>query len=247
MEINDKKPEKDDFEEVDTTSDSDMGDDWEAEGTGIMEEEIPPELFASPEVFAPQKRRSLIRVALICVGLGILALVVFFVMKPEEKKPQTSSVRMKYPTAPVEMEKKPLPLPPVAVEEKVAEEKEFKVAEVEKKEPEIEVKEETKPPIATVKKPKGRTITKVKLPTGGYTVNVGSFKKRMTAERLMNEMKKKRYKAFVTEVTIPKKGTWYRVSMGRFPTREEAQAFAREIKEKEKLNTFVTELKATKR
>jgi DedD protein len=98
-----------------------------------------------------------------------------------------------------------------------------------------------------VKKPKDQTITKVKLPTGRYTVNVGSFKNRMAAERLTNEMKKKGYKTFVTEVTIPQKGTWYRVSMGRFPTREEAQAFARDIKEKEKLNTFVTELQITKR
>jgi len=166
-------------------------------------------------------------------------------MKPEVKKSQSVKVRMKYPTVPTERKEKPTT--PGAVEEKGREEKGDKVAEVEEKKPEIKPKEEGKPQIAIVEEPKGRAIPEWKLPPGRYTVNVGSFRKSIRAERLMNELKKKGYKTFVTEATIPQKGTWYRVSLGRFPTRGEAQAFARALKKKEGIDSFVRELKEAKR
>ena len=131
--------------------------------------------------------------------------------------------------------------------ELLKEEKEVKVAEVEGKRREIEGKEEGKPQVAMVEKPKGRAIPEGKLPTGRYTVNVGSFRKRVRAERLMKELDEKGYKAFVEEAAIPKKGTWYRVAVGRFPSRGEAQAFARAVKEKEGIDSFVRKLKEAER
>ena len=108
-------------------------------------------------------------------------------------------------------------------------------------------KEEAKPQVAMVGEPKGRALPEGKLPTGRYTVNVGSFRERARAERLMKALKEKGYKAFVAEATLPQRGTWYRVSVGRFPTSGEAQAFARTLKEKERMDYFVRELKEAKR
>jgi len=125
-------------------------------------------------------------------------------------------------------------------------EEEKKVIEAEKKGPDIEGTGEPKPQFAKAEGPKIRATPERKLPIGKFTINVGSFKKRVTAERLMNELKAKGYKAFVAEASIPQKGTWYRVSVGRFPSREEAQTFAQTVKEKEGIDFFVRELREVK-
>ncbi|UCD71445.1 MAG: SPOR domain-containing protein [Syntrophobacterales bacterium] len=122
-----------------------------------------------------------------------------------------------------------------------------KVAEAEEKGASIERGRESKPKFAKAEEPKVRTIPEQKLPIGRYTINVGSFRERVKAERLMKELKEKGYKAFVAEAAIPKKGTWYRVSIGRFPSRGEATVFARALKKKEGMDSFVRELKETKR
>ena len=108
-------------------------------------------------------------------------------------------------------------------------------------------KEEEKPRVAKVEEPKVQAIPKQKLPVGRFTINVASFKKKVRAERFMEKLNKKGYKAFVAEASIPKKGTWYRVSVGRFPSRGEAEALARALKEKEGLDSFVRELKEKER
>ncbi len=274
-----EKPEKDDSEEIPVFSDGDLEDYLDVEEKSSMGEEPPPAVDPSPQAFASLKRqrrsrRSLVFVALLCFGLGILVLVVFFVMKPEVKKPQIVAKRMKRPIPPFEKgetpaipgavgekgeEEKPLegampevekpsvPKPsetPLVSREREAEKKvviiggmeppkgeeEKKVIEAEKKGPDIEGTGEPKPQFAKAEGPKIRATPERKLPIGKFTINVGSFKKRVTAERLMNELKAKGYKAFVAEASIPQKGTWYRVSVGRFPSREEAQTFAQTVK-----------------
>ncbi|NIS61927.1 MAG: hypothetical protein GTO13_14880 [Proteobacteria bacterium] len=120
-------------------------------------------------------------------------------------------------------------------------------AEVEGRKPEIEKREQGESKVAMVEESKGRAIPEQKRPTGRYTVNVASFRQRVRAERLTKGLEKKGYKAFVEEAAIPKKGTWYRVAVGRFSSRGEAQAFARTLKEKEKMDSFVRELKEAKK
>lgn len=119
--------------------------------------------------------------------------------------------------------------------------------EVEGRNPEIEKREQGESKVAMVEESKGRAIPEGKRPRGRYTVNVASFRERVRAERLTKGLEKKGYKAFVEEAAIPKKGTWYRVAVGRFSSRGEAQAFARTLKEKEKMDSFVRELKEAKK
>jgi cell division septation protein DedD len=291
-----EKPEKDDSEEIPAFSDQDLEDYLNVEEKYSMEEEPPPEMNPPPQTLGSLKRqrrsrRSLIFVALLCFGLGIVVLAVFFVMKPEVKKPQIVAKRMKRPIPSIEREEGPaipgtvgekgeeekpleagmpevekpsvpkLPETPLVSREREAEKKvviiggteqpkaegEEKVIEAEKEGPDMEGRGETKPQFAKAEGPKIRAIPEQKLPIGRFTVNVGSFRERVKAERLMNELKDKGYKAFVAEATIPQKGTWYRVSVGRFPSRKEAQTFAREVKEKEGIEYFVRELKGVKK
>lgn len=126
-------------------------------------------------------------------------------------------------------------------------EKEGKVTRAEEEGPDMKRKGETKPQFAKAEESKIRAIPEGKLPIGRFTINVASFRERVRAERLMNELKGKGYKAFVAEAPIPQKGTWYRVSVGHFPSREEAQAFGRAVKEKEGIDFFVRKLKAVKK
>ncbi len=126
-------------------------------------------------------------------------------------------------------------------------EEENKVIEAGKERSDMEGRGETKPQFAKAEGPKIRAIPERKLPIGKFTVNVGSFKERVRAEQLTNELKEKGYKTFVAEATVPQKGTWYRVSVGHFPSREEALAFGRTVKEKEGIDFFVRKLKEVKK
>jgi cell division septation protein DedD len=126
------------------------------------------------------------------------------------------------------------------------EQEEVTVAEGEGKRPEIEEKEEGKPQVDMVEEPKGLAISEGKLPTGGYTVNIASFKDKGNADQLMKELVEKGYEAFVEKANIPQKGTWYRVAMGRFSSRGEALAFAQGLKEKGVNYSFVRKLTEVK-
>lgn len=75
-----------------------------------------------------------------------------------------------------------------------------------------------------------------------FTLNVGSFRERKNAETCKDELENVGLSAFIREVRIQNKGTWYRVSVGKFSTREEASRFARGLDRKWQGKVFVTEL-----
>lgn len=122
------------------------------------------------------------------------------------------------------------------------EEKEVTGAKGERKRPDIEDKEEQEAKVAMVEGPKGPAIAEGKLPTGAYTLNIASFRDKGNADRLMRELEEKGYEALVEKANIPQKGTWYRVAVGRFSSREEALAFAKGLKEKGIDYSFVRKL-----
>jgi cell division septation protein DedD len=287
-----ERPERETLEEMLALSDRDFEEYLLVEEESTKGEEAAGEGDPPPETLTSltrqrRSKRSLMLVALFCLGLGVLVLVVlFFVMRPEVRKPQIVAKRMKRPIPSVEREGKPT-IPATVGEE--AREGALSEGGVPKGEepapaklpgilpvgreggpekrvvgtggtelpegkegteaagkPEIEGKEEVKPQVAKAEQPETRTIPEGKMPAGRFTVNVGSFRKRDRAERLMKQLEEKGYEAFVAEATIPQKGTWYRVSVGRFTSRGEAGSFAQALKEKEGMDSFVREVKETK-
>ena len=116
----------------------------------------------------------------------------------------------------------------------------------EEKKPDTQSGEGEKFQVARATAPKSPAIAEEGAPIGGFTINVGSFRERVRAERLMNELNEKGYDAFVAKATLLESGTWYRVSVGRFPSPEAAQAFAQELKQKNGIDSFVRKIEGPK-
>lgn len=237
-----------------------------------------------------RSRRPLLLVGILCLVVGSFVLAAVLFMKPEGKRPQLVSVRIRRPITSVQKEEelkipgvvkeegveeksleggmpeegKPIvsesPEPSMVIEESGVgkkvfilgekeaprEQEEVTVVKEEGKRPEIEEKEEGKPQVGVVEGAKGLALSEGKLPTGGYTVNIASFKDKGNADQLMKELVEKGYEAFVEKTNIPQKGTWYRVATGRFSSRGEALAFAQGLKEKGIKYSFVRKLNEVK-
>ena len=100
--------------------------------------------------------------------------------------------------------------------------------------------------VVMVEKAKAPATPEGNLQAGRYTVNVASFRDKRNTDRLMKELEEKGYEVFVEKADIPQKGVLYRVAVGRFPSRRQAQAFARGLKERDGINSFVRKLKEAK-
>lgn len=73
-----------------------------------------------------------------------------------------------------------------------------------------------------------------------YTVNVGAFKSQGMADAYADVLRKRGLDPFVWSTELTKgQGKMYRVSIGRFPTKRQADLHAKELKEKHGLNTYV--------
>ena len=60
--------------------------------------------------------------------------------------------------------------------------------------------------------------------TGKLTIQVASMKDGAAAERIVANLKKDGYPAYVSRIVIPDKGLWFRVRVGRYTNREQATA-----------------------
>lgn len=117
----------------------------------------------------------------------------------------------------------------------------------EKKSVALQPKKETKP-IAQKTKPleKKSDPKKVSVPpltsgsAGAYTIQVASFSDKKGAETLSQKLKRMGYEAYVAAGEVPEKGTRYRVRIGHYPTRTDAQKAAEQIQESEKLSFLIT-------
>ncbi|OAG28736.1 SPOR domain-containing protein [Thermodesulfatator autotrophicus] len=83
----------------------------------------------------------------------------------------------------------------------------------------------------TVKPPKQK-------PKTFYAVQVASLRSRADAEKFASYLRDKGYNVTIKKVTLPQKGTWYRVYVGRFASLQEAKVFGEKIKAKEKLKSY---------
>ncbi len=65
---------------------------------------------------------------------------------------------------------------------------------------------------------------------GKYTIQIGAFQNEEIAKNIVEELKFKGYPAFIKTVEISGKGTWHRVRIGTFKTREEAKLYGDNLK-----------------
>jgi len=91
-------------------------------------------------------------------------------------------------------------------------------------------------------RPETKTAIKPAAAAGGkirYTIQFASYPEKNLAEAEVKKMKKQGYAAFVVAFEQGK-GTWYRVRLGRFTNRTDAEKLLREVKSKEGGSPFIT-------
>jgi len=76
-------------------------------------------------------------------------------------------------------------------------------------------------------------------PQGLYAVHVGSFKNKNYAFDLRDRLENKGYPIICKFVKIPGKGDWYRVKVGYYSSREDAQKVLSKLKTEEKVPTLI--------
>jgi cell division septation protein DedD len=105
-----------------------------------------------------------------------------------------------------------------------------------------EEKEAEKAPPAAVPETKGQAAESADAKSDGesWSVQANSYPDAKSANDLVDRLKNKGYNAFVTEANVKGK-VWYRVRVGRFATRQEAEKTETALKNNEDLrNAFAT-------
>lgn len=74
---------------------------------------------------------------------------------------------------------------------------------------------------------------------GNFTVQVASYNNSAQADERAGRLRSSGVEARVVRAEIPRRGTWYRVQVGRFASSEEAARFASELKGKGATDTFI--------
>ena len=77
---------------------------------------------------------------------------------------------------------------------------------------------------------------------GKYTIQISSFLERDQAQNLVRWLRERKYPAFLTTSEIPGKGTWHRVRVGRFTTKEAAARYQKELENQIHLRGFVAQV-----
>lgn len=158
--------------------------------------------------------------------------------------------------------KEPSPLKQQKIEEKVQkkeekekkaedkaqkkEEKEQKTAEKSRKPEKTDNKEEKKQKEKPKAEAKNKIAKKEKIKADSsskekrFTLQIAAFKEKDKAEDVAGSLKKKGYEPYIVPVTISDKGVWYRVRIGRFSTRPDAQNVQAKLKNSEGISSFIT-------
>jgi len=92
--------------------------------------------------------------------------------------------------------------------------------------------------VATARKPKAAEPAN----EGKYTIQISSFLERDQAQNLVRWLRERKYPAFLTSAEIPGKGTWHRVRVGRFTTKEIATRYQKELETQIHLRGFVAQM-----
>jgi len=71
-----------------------------------------------------------------------------------------------------------------------------------------------------------------KKPSKVFVIQVGSFRKENRASLLVKKLKKEGYEAYIVKKDLRDKGIWYRVWVGNFLDKKEANSVLDKIKKK---------------
>ena len=80
--------------------------------------------------------------------------------------------------------------------------------------------------------PEKKTTAAPPGPEGTFTLQVASLQDAKMADEMVIRLRREGYQAIQTGVTIPGKGRWYRVQVGRFDNRQAASATMRALESK---------------
>ncbi|WP_225409373.1 SPOR domain-containing protein [Stigmatella hybrida] len=74
---------------------------------------------------------------------------------------------------------------------------------------------------------------------GAFTLQISAFQSREDADRFAARLRDRGYAPYILAAEVPNKGTWYRVRMGSFPSKEAASRYLADFKRETQLNAFV--------
>jgi DedD protein len=77
------------------------------------------------------------------------------------------------------------------------------------------------------------------VPGGAFTLQLSAFQNRPEAERFAAKLRDRGYAPFIVAAEVPGKGTWYRVRMGSFPSKDAASRYLTDFKRETQLQAFV--------
>jgi len=75
--------------------------------------------------------------------------------------------------------------------------------------------------------------------TGAFTLQLGASPSKDDAERQASRLREKGYAPYIVAAEVPGKGTWYRVRMGSFPTKDAATRYLQDFKRETQAEAFV--------
>jgi DedD protein len=78
---------------------------------------------------------------------------------------------------------------------------------------------------------------------GAFTLQLGASQNRDDAERMVSRLREKGYAPYIIAADVPGKGTFYRVRMGSFATKEAAGRYLEDFRRETKTEAFVATTK----
>lgn len=77
-------------------------------------------------------------------------------------------------------------------------------------------------------------------PDGAFTLQLSAFQDKAEADRFAANLRDKGYAPFIVEADLKAKGIWYRVRMGRFPSKDAAGRYLADFKRETSIDAIVT-------